>query len=84
MACPLLSRSQPPRCRAVSGGPLAVSREVQAGFCRGTFCDCPAYRYIRATGRALHPADFVAWVLRGLTPGRVEPQSPPVLDPGAP
>ncbi len=71
MSCPLLRRSHPPECRAVAGGPAQVDRDVAAAYCRGSYGDCPAYRYLRAAGRHLHPADFHAWVVEGLSPGRL-------------
>ncbi len=76
MSCPLLRRAHPPQCRAVSGGPMPVGRDVTAAYCRGRYGDCPAYRYVRAAGRFLHPADFHAWVVEGLSPGRLVPPSP--------
>jgi hypothetical protein len=76
MSCPLLRRSQGPACRAVSGGPVAVPREVVAAYCRATWGDCPAYRYLRAAGHLLNPADFRAWVVDGLPPGRTTADPP--------
>ena len=73
MSCPLLRRTHPPQCRAVSGGDAPLAREVVATYCRGPFGECPAYRYVRASGRLLHPADFRAWVLRAISPGRIDP-----------
>ena len=32
MSCPLLLRSQPPKCRAVAGGALPVTRETVVAF----------------------------------------------------
>jgi hypothetical protein len=57
----------------VEGGVYPVGREVIAGYCRGAFAGCPAFRFVRAAGRLVHPSDFTAWVVRGVTPGRVEP-----------
>lgn len=76
MSCPLLRRSQPPHCRAVAGGPTPLGRDTVATYCRGPYGDCPGYRYVRASGHAVHPADFRAWVTRGISPGRVEPAVP--------
>jgi hypothetical protein len=73
MTCPLLRRSQTPHCNAVAGGPLPVVREVVAAFCRDTHQLCPAFRYFRATGSFAHPADFRAWVIRRIAPGRFDP-----------
>jgi hypothetical protein len=72
MSCPLLRRTHPPQCRAVSGGVAPLAREVLATYCRGPFGECPAYRYVRASGRLLHPADFRAWVVQGIGPGRLD------------
>ncbi len=72
MTCPFLSRSRP-QCRAVAGAPHPVAGDVIAAYCRGDPGSCPALRYLRATGRPAHPADFRAWVLRGVRPGRSEP-----------
>ncbi|HEX9048945.1 MAG TPA: hypothetical protein VF841_00260 [Anaeromyxobacter sp.] len=71
MSCPLLRRAHPPQCRAVGGGPEPVGGGVVATYCRARFGDCPAYRYVRAAGRLLHPADFRSWVLDGIAPGRL-------------
>jgi hypothetical protein len=49
-------------------------------LCRGEFTTCPAYRFVRAAGREVHPADFTAWVVRGIGPGEVDPP-PPATDP---
>jgi hypothetical protein len=73
MSCPLLRRAHPLQCRAVGGEPVPVGRDVVATYCRGKFGDCPAYRYVRAAGRLLHPADFRSWVLDGISPGRLVP-----------
>jgi hypothetical protein len=73
MSCPLLRRAQLPQCRAVADGPVPVGREIVASYCRGRYGDCPAYRYVRAAGHPLNPADFRAWVVEGISPGRVDP-----------
>ena len=73
MSCPLLRRTHPPQCRAVSGGSGPLAREVVATYCHGPFGECPAYRFVRASGRLLHPADFRAWVVQGIPPGRLAP-----------
>ncbi len=73
MSCPLLRRAHPPECRAVAGEPAPVDRDVAAAYCRGSYGDCPAYRYVHAAGRELHPADFRAWVVEGISPGRLVP-----------
>lgn len=78
MTCPLLQRSRLPRCRAVMGGDQPVTHQVVAAYCRGAYGGCPAYRYLRAAGHLVHPQDFTAWVVRGITPGRLE------TDPDAP
>jgi hypothetical protein len=72
MTCPLLRRAQTPQCRGVAGGPAAVSRDVLATYCRAAHASCPAFRFLRATGRAAHPADFRAWVVRGIGAGRID------------
>lgn len=71
MNCPFLSRSSA-HCRAIAGDPQSVPRGVVAASCRGAHESCPAFRYLRATGHGAHPADFRAWVLRGIKPGRTE------------
>jgi hypothetical protein len=71
MSCPLLRRAHPLQCRAVAGGPAPLQRDVVAAYCRGPFGDCPAYRYVRAAGRLVHPADYRSWVLDGIAPGRL-------------
>ena len=76
MPCPLSKRAQLPECHAVAGRAEHPPREIVAAFCRGRFGDCPGYRYVRATGRALHPADFRAWVILGLDPGQTDPSEP--------
>lgn len=84
MMCPLLRRSQPLQCRAVAGGGVAVPRDVVAAYCRGAYGGCPAYRYVRASGRLLHQTDFRAWVVIGISPGRVDaPASDASADPDA-
>lgn len=72
MSCPFLRRAHPLQCRAVAV-PARVDREISATFCRGRFDSCAAYRYVRAAGRPLNPADFQAWVVDRLSPGRVDP-----------
>jgi hypothetical protein len=79
MTCPLLRRTQPPQCRAVSGVPFSLPREVIVTYCRAAHPSCPAFRFVRATGRTAHPADFRAWVVLGVPPGRSEP-SPDATD----
>jgi hypothetical protein len=84
MICPLLRRSHPPRCRAVMGGIEPVPKDVIAAYCHGPFGACPAYRYVRASGRLLHPSDFRAWVVMGISPGRLDAPAPEVpTDPDA-
>ncbi len=73
MSCPLLRRAHPPRCRAVAGEPPPVGPDVVASYCRGHYGSCPGYRYVRAAGRLLNPADFRAWVVDRIQPGRAEP-----------
>ncbi len=82
MPCPLLRRSHAPACRAVADAPAALGREVLATYCRGPYGDCPAYRYVRAAGRPVHPADFRAWVVLDVAPGQVDarPDAPPGQD----
>jgi hypothetical protein len=84
MTCPLLVKSQPPKCGAVAGGPLPIERETVGAFCRDAFTLCPAYRYVRATGRSAHPADFRSWVVLRVPPGKTDPvaESFPPTDPG--
>src|SRR6266508_4819029 len=72
MSCPFLRPAQPPRCRAVQDG-HPVTREVLATYCRGAHEGCPAFRYLRASGHPTHPADFRAWVVRSVSPGRTDP-----------
>lgn len=71
MSCPLYHRAHPLQCRGVSGGPVPIDRDVVATYCRGAYGNCPGYRYLRAAGRLIHPADFRAWVIDGISPGRV-------------
>lgn len=52
---------------------MPLARDVVAAFCRGPYGDCPGFRYVRASGHAVHPADFRAWVTREISPGQVEP-----------
>ncbi len=73
MSCPLLRRAHPLQCKAVAGAPMPVERDVVATYCRDRYGDCPAYRYLRAAGRPVHPSDFRSWVVEGISPGRVEP-----------
>ncbi len=77
MSCPLLRRGHPPRCRAVAGDPPPVGADLVASYCRGQYGSCSAYRYVRAAGRLLNPADFRAWVVEGITPGHAEPSAEP-------
>ncbi len=73
MTCPLLRRAHPAECRAVADAPAPLPRVVLASYCRGDHASCPAYRYVRAAGRPVDPADFHAWVVDGISPGRVDP-----------
>ena len=73
MTCPFLGRLRP-ECRAVAGDPPAIPRDTVAAFCRAAHEACAAFRYVRATGSRANPADFRAWVLRGVPPGRTEPE----------
>jgi hypothetical protein len=82
MTCPFLSSSRP-QCRAVAGAPHPVPVEVTAAYCRAAPASCPALRYLRATGHPAHPADFRAWVLRGVRPGRSEPEGDAARSPDA-
>lgn len=81
MTCPLLRRSQPAACRAVADGPASLSRAILDSYCRGSHGDCPAYRYVRAAGQCVHPADFRAWVILDLVPGRMDPRHDPAATP---
>jgi hypothetical protein len=74
MTCPFLRRSQPAACRAVADAARSVSRAILDSYCRGSYGDCPAYRYVRAAGHPVHPADFRAWVVLDLVPGRMDPR----------
>jgi len=80
MTCPLLRRVHGARCRGVAGPAAPVGPDVQRSLCHADFFLCPAYRFLRATGRSVHPADFEAWVVRGISPGRLEPD-PEGLEP---
>jgi hypothetical protein len=73
MTCPFLGRHRP-ACHAVEGEPAPLSCERVATWCRATHAACAAFRFVRATGRRTNPADFRAWVLRGVPPGRTEPE----------
>ncbi len=83
MTCPLLRRAHAPGCRAVAFGSEPLPRAVLAAYCRGAYGSCPAYRYVRASGHLLNPADFRAWVVRGVAPGRIEPSPEGPLGPDA-
>lgn len=83
MSCPLLRRSHPPACRAVAGDSAAVGREILAAYCRGPYGTCPAYRYVRAAGHLLHPADFRAWVVEDVAPGRIDARPDGPIEPDA-
>ncbi len=72
MTCPFLGRSRA-ECRAVADGPAPLGRRVVASYCREHHAACPAYRYVRAAGRPVDPADFFGWVIEGISPGRVDP-----------
>jgi hypothetical protein len=69
MSCPLLRYTHTARCVA-AGEPLPVPPDVVGTFCRASHERCPAFRYLRVTARPMHPADFRAWVVRGVPPGR--------------
>jgi hypothetical protein len=84
MPCPLLTRSHPAQCRAVAGGPFPVTRQVIAAWCRGPFETCPAYRFVKATGQLANPADFRAWILRGVPPGKTDPAPDAPTEPYGP
>lgn len=75
MVCPLLRRGHVDRCRSVEGTGAPVSVALVRGLCQGPFATCPAFRFLLAAGRAVHPADFAAWVLRGVSPGKIDPES---------
>ncbi len=61
----------------MAGHPGHPPQRVATALCRDAYVACPAYRYLRAAGKAVNPADFAAWVIRGVRPGRVEPASEP-------
>ncbi len=82
MVCPFYRKGASPRCVAVAGAPGRPPRPAVEGWCRAEFTRCPAYRYVRAAGRPLHPADFTSWVVRGIPPGALEP--PPAEATGGP
>jgi hypothetical protein len=82
MSCPFLRRSQPPACRAVADAPAPLSRTILGTYCRGSYGDCPGYRYVRAAGHPVHPADFRAWVVLDLSPGRLDAPPLPDASPG--
>ncbi len=69
MSCPFLLKTHPCRCTAVKGDPGAPPRIVVATLCRAGYKACPAYRFTRAAGKLLHPADFSAWVVLGIPAG---------------
>ncbi|HEX9243105.1 MAG TPA: hypothetical protein VF875_11745 [Anaeromyxobacter sp.] len=73
MTCPFLGR-QRPDCHAVADEPAAIPRDTVAAYCRAAHEACAAFRFVRATGHGANPADFRAWVLRGVPPGRTEPE----------
>jgi hypothetical protein len=73
MVCPFLRRGHEARCGAVAGAGAPLTRAVVSTSCRGAFEGCPAFRYLRAAGRPAHPGDFMAWVVRGVSPGRILP-----------
>jgi hypothetical protein len=52
---------------------MALDRDIVAAYCRGTYGDCPGYRYVRASGHLVHHADFRSWVVQGIAPGRSAP-----------
>jgi hypothetical protein len=69
MPCPFLRKSNPPRCNAVSGKPGAPPGVVVQTLCRGSHEGCPAFRFTRASGKLLHPADFESWVILRIPAG---------------
>jgi hypothetical protein len=69
MPCPFLRTSTPARCCAVSGKPGAPPKVVVATLCRGGHEHCPAFRFTRASGKLVHPADFVSWIVLGIPAG---------------
>jgi hypothetical protein len=44
-------------------------RLVVATLCRARYEACPAYRFVKAAGRPLHPADFLSWVVHKIPAG---------------
>ncbi len=76
MACPYFRRT-PPGCRAVAGALGAPPLKVVQEHCRGEYARCGAYRFTRAAGRLLNPADFFSWVVRRIPPGGLEPVPDP-------
>ncbi len=82
MTCPLLRRAHGARCRAVAGPAAPVDPAVLRSYCHADYLLCPAYRFLRATGRSVHPADFEAWVIRGISPGRLDPDPAGLEPPG--
>lgn len=72
MTCPFLGRSRA-ECRAVADAPAPLRLDVVASYCRDRHAGCPAYRYLRAAGRPVDGSDFRAWVIDGISPGRVDP-----------
>jgi hypothetical protein len=50
---------------------------VVRALCRGAHERCHAFRFLAAAGRGVHPADFEAWIARGVPPGRVGPEDRP-------
>ncbi len=80
MMCPLLRRTHPANCRGVSSGAEPLPRDVFATYCRAGWGNCPGYRYVRAAGHLMHPADFRSWVVRGVIPGRIDMDSSPEPD----
>jgi hypothetical protein len=77
VACPFYRRSHPGECRAVAGEPGRPPQRVAAALCRGAFERCAAYGFVRAAGKPVNRADFDAWVVRGIEPGRAEPAGEP-------
>jgi hypothetical protein len=73
MPCPFLKKATGPRCGAVAGNSGAPPRLVIATLCRAGYQACPAFRFTRSSGKLLHPADFVAWVVRGIPAGCEDP-----------
>ncbi len=83
MVCPFLRRSHPAGCRGVAYGAEPLPREVLAAYCRGGWSTCPGYRYVRASGQLMHPADFRAWVVLGVVPGQIGSSANPPSEPDA-